>query len=631
VEAQPGSTIPGMRTTLALLFLLLSLPATAADDVETSVALMARIGSASAPDFSPDGRRVAFITNISGSPQVWTVAAEGGWPRQVTALDDPVTAVLWSPKGDWLAIEVAPGGGLNSQIHVVRSDGTGLRRLTDGGKENNWLARWTRDGKHLAISSNRRDGAAMDSWLIELASGALTLISKNPGIGIVSDVSRDGRYALVDRLRSRGDNDIYRVALDGSSEVHLTPHKPPALFNNARFGATSDEVYLVGNPDRDLFAFGRIRVARERAAPFEVLVAREATELDQFEIDDRVRRGVLSWNIGGRNELTFLDLESMNQTTGPKLPADIAGGFEFTPDGERLALALSGSAAPQDIWVMNTATGTLAQLTFSPHAGVDLRSLVRPELVSYTAHDGLQLSGWFYRPREGKTPYPTVFSFHGGPEGQERPTLSSTYQALLANGIAVFAPNVRGSAGFGKRFVNLDNGALRVGSVRDIKSSVDQLVERGLVDPKRVGIMGGSYGGYMVMAGLTEFPELFAAGANLFGIINFDTFFKHSEPWMAAISTVEYGDPVRQADMLRTLSPIHKIDRIRTPLLVLHGANDTNVPVIEAEQTVESLKKRNVAVEYILFPDEGHGWRKIPNRIRSTVSIVKFFRARLTE
>ena len=207
--------------------------------------------------------------------------------------------------------------------------------------------------------------------------------------------------------------------------------------------------------------------------------------------------------------------------------------------------------------------------------------------------------------------------------------MSSTYQSLLASGIAVFAPNVRGSAGFGKRFVNLDNGALRVNGVRDIKSSVDHLVAQGLADGKRAGIMGGSYGGYMVMAGVTEFPDLFAAGANLFGIINFETFFEHSEPWMGAISKVEYGDPDKEAEMLRSLSPIHRVDRIRTPLIVLHGANDTNVPVIEAEQTVESLKKRNVPVEYILFSDEGHGWRKTPNRIRSTVSIVKFFRERL--
>ena len=168
--------------------------------------------------------------------------------------------------------------------------------------------------------------------------------------------------------------------------------------------------------------------------------------------------------------------------------------------------------------------------------------------------------------------------------------MSDLTQALVARGISVFAPNVRGSSGFGKRFVNLDNGPLRVNGVRDIQATTDHLVAAGVADPKRLGIMGGSYGGYMVMAGVTEFPDMFAAGANLFGVVNFETFFKHTQPWMAAISTVEYGDPATQAEMLAGLSPIHKLDRIKTPLIVLHGANDTNVPVVEAEQIVASLK-----------------------------------------
>lgn len=235
------------------------------------------------------------------------------------------------------------------------------------------------------------------------------------------------------------------------------------------------------------------------------------------------------------------------------------------------------------------------------------------------------MSGWLYIPQSFVKPGPVVLSFHGGPEGQERPGFRSDYQALLSQGIAVFAPNVRGSAGFGKIFVNLDNGPLRVNGIKDIKSCVDYVVSSGVADPKRIGIMGGSYGGYMVMAGLTEYPEVFAAGANLFGVVNFETFFANTEPWMAAISTVEYGDPKTQLEMLKSLSPINKVDKVVAPTIVLHGANDTNVPVVEAVQVVTNLKKRNIPVEYVLFPDEGHGWRKTPNRIKSTVAVTKWF------
>jgi dipeptidyl aminopeptidase/acylaminoacyl peptidase len=249
--------------------------------------------------------------------------------------------------------------------------------------------------------------------------------------------------------------------------------------------------------------------------------------------------------------------------------------------------------------------------------------------VRFKPDDGLDLSGWLYKPRDFKAPGPVVLSFHGGPEGQERPGFRADYQALLARGIAVFAPNVRGSSGFGKKFVNLDNGELRINGVRDIQAAVQHITSAGIADPKRIGIMGGSYGGYMTMAGLTEFPGLFAAGGNYFGIVNFDTFFKHTEPWMAAISKIEYGDPDTQADLLKKLSPIHKLDRITAPTLVLHGANDTNVPVVEADQVVNTLRGRGVAVEYVLFPDEGHGFRKTPNRIRANIEMVRWFEKHL--
>lgn len=602
--------------------------AAAPEDLEAVVARLAKVGSCSSPAFSPDGRQIAFVSNLSGLPQLWKVASSGGWPEMVTALDDPVGSVTWSPDGAWLAFNLAPGGGMNEQIYLVRPDGTGLRRLTPGGKDNNRLGVWSRDGKLLTVGSSRRTPAAIDVYVVDVATGDMRLVTENPGVGGFSDLTPDRRLALLNRLVARGDNNLYLVDVASRKETLLTPHEGPGSFFGA-FSPDGKSVYLATDKDRDLRAFGRISIVDGKPGAIETVASRPDAELDNFEIDDQGRRAALVWNVAGRSEMELLDLRNGKVESRPKLPAELAGGMKFSADGSRLAVTVSGSTMPADIWTLDVATARWTRITSSPHPGVDLARLVRPELIRFRGHDGLELSGWLYRPASGAGPFPTVLSFHGGPESQERPGFSSNYQALVARGIVVFAPNVRGSSGFGKRFVNLDNGALRFDGVKDIRACVEAVVASGVADPRRVGIMGGSYGGYMVMAGLTEYPELFAAGANLFGVVNFDTFFKHTEGWMAAISKVEYGDPDTQADLLRRLSPIHRVDRVRAATIVLHGANDTNVPVVEAEQVVESLKKRNVPVEYVLFPDEGHGWRKTVNRVRSTVAIVQWFEKHL--
>lgn len=611
---------------LALLWLAFALADARADDLETRVATMARVGSCSSPSFSPDGTRLAFVSNLSGQPQVWTVPSAGGFPSLATPLDEPVGSVTWSPDGAWLAVTSAPGGGMNEQVWLVRPGGTGLKRLTPGGKETNRLSGFTRDGKRLRLAGNSRTGSSIDAYLLDVATGAVTSATTGPGINGYTDVSRDGRRAVLARLISRGDNDLFLVDLSSGAETLLTPHQKPASFSEGVFSPDGRTILFSSNAGRDTQALARVRLdASGRPGPIEVVAKRDDAELASFEIDDEGRTAALLWNVAGKSELAFLDLATGTGTPGPALPSEIAGGLAFSKDASQLAMVLYGSAAPPDVWILDRSSGKLRQVTRSPHAGVDLDTLARPTLVRFPGHGGLALAGWLYRPAGASGPGPIVLSFHGGPEGQEVPSFRSEYQALVSQGISVLAPNVRGSSGFGKRFVNLDNGALRKDAVADIAACVDYVVKQGIADPKRIGIMGGSYGGYMTMAGLTEYPELFAAGANLFGIVNFATFFAHTEPWMAAISKVEYGDPDTEAAMLASLSPIHRLDRVKSPTLVLHGANDTNCPVVEAEQVVEQLKKRGVPVEYVLFPDEGHGWRKIPNRIRSTVAITRWF------
>ena len=600
--------------------------AAATDELAEQVARMGAIGFSYGGVFSPGGDRVAFVANASGVPNVWMADSDGGNLRQVTDLEDQVNGVSWSPTADTLAIDVAPGGGLNRQIYLMPAAGGEMQLITAGGQVNNWLVNWSDDGRYLSYSSSAESENGMDCWLYDAESGASRLIAKNRGIGVCV-LSPGNRYAAVWRMVSRGNTDLYLVDLESGEEQHLTPHVGVAVSEYAIF--VDDDTLVFGtNVDREMLALARVAITDGKAGPFEILLGRDDAELAAIEhlADGRL---LLNWNAAGRSELAYYDLATGEMTPGPALPAEIAGSPEPAADGRQALITVSGAATPTDVWLLDVADGAFTQISQTPHEGVDLATLVRPELRTYPAHDGLELSGWYYRPAGAQAPGPMVLSFHGGPEGQERPVFRATYQALLSRGIAVFAPNVRGSSGFGKTFVNLDNGALRLDGIRDIEATVKYVTGAGLAAAGRIGIMGGSYGGYMVMAGITEYPDMFAAGANLFGIVNFETFFANTEPWMAAISTVEYGDPATEAELLQQLSPIHRIDRIVTPTIVLHGANDTNVPVVEAEQVVENLQARGVPVKYVLFPDEGHGWGKVENRITSDVEIVRWFETHL--
>jgi dipeptidyl aminopeptidase/acylaminoacyl peptidase len=281
------------------------------------------------------------------------------------------------------------------------------------------------------------------------------------------------------------------------------------------------------------------------------------------------------------------------------LPGNVVSGLAWSADGSTLTFTAEGPGQPHGTWTFDTA-GLHPVSVHEPASNA-----VRPVLHRIDAHDGLEISGWLFTP-ETDGPHPTVLWFHGGPEAQERPGHGPLFQSLVDRGIAVFAPNVRGSSGFGRSFVNADNGPLRYAAIADVESCVKHLVSTGVADPGRIGCMGRSYGGYLTLAALTTYPDMFAVGIDVCGMSNFATFYEHTEPWIASAAVSKYGDPVTDAELLRDLSPITRIDRLTTPLMVVHGENDSNVPVIEAEQVVEALAARGVEHKYLLFADEGH-------------------------
>jgi len=579
---------------------------------------MAKIKSSFSPSLSPDGKQVAFASNRSGGvQQVWIADTEKpGQPRQVSTLEDPVTNIAWSPDGKWLAVSVVTGG--FEQVYVMHPDGSGLQRITGGGKESNRLSGWS--GRFMRYRSSHENPGTLEPWIWDSASGTSRKVASSSGFANPTDVSLDGKRAVFIRLVTRGtDDNVYLTDLTTGKEVLLTPHTSPSLYGGGKLSPDGSVVYITSDQDLDKLVFAKVVLGKDGTpGPIQQLIAHPEGEVDAMAVTSDVTRAALSFNVAGRSELVLVDLATMRRTP-VQLPGETIDGLSFSENGKRLAFAVSGSKLPSDIWMLDIGSGAVRQITFSPHDGVDLDKLIAPELVRFKAHDGVEISGWLYR-APGAQPGMALINVHGGPQVQERPLFSATYQALLASGISVFAPNVRGSSGFGKKFLGLDDGPLRVEAVKDLKDCADFLVQRGVAAPKRVAIMGAAYGGYMVLSALTEFPDLFAAGVDLFGTTNLETFFQQTE--FANVYIKEYGDPATQKDLLRQLSPIHRIDRIKTPLLLLHGEKDPAVPVAEAREIADQLQKRGVPVQLTTFPDEARGLLKLPNRIRATTEMV---------
>jgi dipeptidyl aminopeptidase/acylaminoacyl peptidase len=327
-----------------------------------------------------------------------------------------------------------------------------------------------------------------------------------------------------------------------------------------------------------------------------VLAASETAEVEAFALTPSGNQIAVLWNQrGGLSELVILT--PIGARVVDWLPGGVVSGLAWSADGSTLTFTAEGPGQPHGVWTLDdVGLHVVSGVPAAPNA-------IRPTLETFTAHDGLELTGWLFRPVT-PGPWPTVLWFHGGPEAQERPGHGPLFQSLADRGIAVLAPNVRGSSGFGRSFVNADNGALRYAAIADVSSCVSFLRDNGIAG--KVGIMGRSYGGYLTLAALTTYPSLFAVGIDVCGMSNFSTFYEHTEPWIASAAVSKYGDPVTDADLLRDLSPMTHIDRLTTPLMVVHGENDSNVPVIEAEQLVKALAARGVEHRYLLFPGEGH-------------------------
>lgn len=543
--------------------------------------LASEVSGSWSPALSPDGRHAAYVSDRSGTPSVWVQPVGSDLRFLVDTGTHPVMGVQWSTGGGWLACQIAPGGAPRHEIWLVRPDGSGLHQVAGFGTDTADNMRWLPGRSLLAVTEN-----LTSSVLIDAVTGDRQLIAEGDLISLF-DVSPDGRRALL-RHGPRGARHIAVRDLATGVEEYVTSGE------QAVFGPDGRTVYARSDA-------GEYPVlVRVLGGAVEVLAASEIAEVESFAVTTTGGTAAVLWNMrGGMSELVVLDLITGGRRLVSPLPGNVVSGLAWSADGSTLTFTAEGPGQPHGTWTFDAAgLHPVSVEEPAPNA-------VLPVLHRIDAHDGIEISGWLFTPATDG-PHPTVLWFHGGPEAQERPGHGPLFQSLVDRGIAVFAPNVRGSSGFGRSFVNADNGPLRYAAITDVESCVKHLVSTGVADPGRIGCMGRSYGGYLTLAALTTYPDMFAVGIDVCGMSNFATFYQHTEPWIASAAVSKYGDPVTDAELLRDLSPITRIDRLTTPLMIVHGENDSNVPVIEAEQVVEALAARGVEHKYLLFRDEGH-------------------------
>ncbi|HKB14703.1 MAG TPA: S9 family peptidase, partial [Planctomycetota bacterium] len=552
--------------------------------------------------------------------QIWKVPAEGGWPEQLTFFEERILAHEWSPAGDWIAFEMDVGGNERGQIFVVSPDGSVVRDLTNRPDAVHRFGGWSKDGKRLAFSSNRRKTAFFDVYVCDVATGESRCVLQEDALFAAAGFSPDGKRLLLARSNASLDDDLFLLDLETGAKEHLTPHDGRAI-HSGEWSHDGRSLFVVTNAGREFSALLRLELDTRRWTP----IAEPQWDVEGVAVSPDGRSLAYSTNVEGRSELTVRSLADGSERKVPFEPGTAASGA-FSRDGRMLVTTFSGPRDNGDLWTYEVGTGVLRQVTRSPRGGIPRGDLAVPQFVRYETFDGRRIPALFYRPQDLKPgeKLPCVVLFHGGPEGQSRPTFDAIAQYLVHNGYAVFLPNVRGSTGYGRTFTHLDDVRGREDAVRDGAAGVEWLRQSGVVDPGKIAAYGGSYGGFMVLASLTLHPDLWAAGVDFVGIANFLSFLEKTGPERRANRASEYGDPEVDRDFLVSISPIHKVDRIACPLMVVHGANDRRVPVGEAEQIVQALRDRGRTVEFLRYEDEGHGLSKLKNRLDAYPKVVAF-------
>jgi dipeptidyl aminopeptidase/acylaminoacyl peptidase len=583
--------------------------------------------------WSPDGKTIVFVSNITRRNNLWLVPSEGGWPTQLTASDQRQAHPTWSPDGKWIAYQSDYDGDEQWDIFFV-SPKTGqvvnVTKTRDVAEEN---PTWSPDGRYLAYMAKPRTSSSYEIDVFDSLMRETKQITKNtpPEMLNTNPIwSRDGKYIVYTQEEAKGTNsNIFVADLATQKNTLLTPHAGEQLYSANDLSPDGKKVLITSNADNGYQNAGLLEVATKKIT----WLTEEKWEISGGHFSPDGKSITWSANVDGDINLYIHDLTSGKMTDLP-LPRGVNsfGGAEsaFTHDGSKLLYYHNGANAPSDAWVYDLASGKSKQVTHSLMAGVPAEHMVEPFLVHYPSRDNKwTISALLYVPRnmQRNGQNAAIVYIHGGPTAQTLNSFNRFIQHIVNQGYMVIAPNYRGSTGYGKEFQEANLFDMGGGDLQDVLAAADFLKATGYPDPKKLIAMGGSYGGYMTMMAVTKVPEMWAAGVSIVPFVNWFTEMQNEDPVLRQSDLATMGDPDKNPDLFRDRSPFFFVNRIKAPLLLLAGGHDPRCPKEETIQVVDEIKKHGGVADYKIYENEGHGFAKVENQIDAYQRVTDFLKA----
>lgn len=581
--------------------------------------------------WSPDGGGMLVQSRFGNSAQLHRVYEPGGRREQITFFEEPAGGRFLPEAHDGaVLVTMSQGGNENHQVYLLDRVDYQTTLLTDG-KSRNLLGPLRQDGQQMVVLSNRRNGRDTDLYLAETrqAASESLLMQTNGEFWTAADWSLDGKHLLLSRYVSI--NESYPALFDIERRERRPlplPGEGAAAVGDMAFTPDGRQAYVTTDARGEFLELGRLDL---ETLEYDWPTGDLRWDVRDLEVDRKSGRVALTVNADGASLMYLFDGEQVKPLA---VPLAVVSDLEFSPDGEQLGFTLARPDAPPDAYSIRLSDGELVRWTFSETGGLDPAKFVRPKQVQVPSFDGRQVPAYYFRPATAtkEQPAAVLISIHGGPESQFRPIFSGITQFEVNElGLAVIAPNVRGSAGYGKTYLKLDNGPKREDSVRDIGAVLDWVTKQPELDASRVAVIGGSYGGFMVLSSLVHFPERIKAGIDIVGVANFITFLEHTSPYRQDLRRAEYGDE-RDPEMrafFERINPTAAADQIRSALLVAHGKNDPRVPFSEAQQIADRVRAAGRPVWTVYADNEGHGFAKKDNRDYLTAVEMMFLQKHL--